>query len=202
MTSTLAKNTCSVKGCGKRELPMYRFPNPKTNGERFRKWVLAANNPRFEQLGDNGIYKKCFVCHNHFKEEDKILNSRLLRKTAVPSQNLPIGPSFATEQGIDAPSPPRPSQSEEDLIFRTPQRELIFMPSSVRKRVTPSACSPSTSAGVFPRSVVQRTLFPSISNGVSSNEEGLGVAPLSVLDSVPITGKLIYYLLRYRLISL
>ena len=91
MTSTLAKNTCSVKGCGKRELPMYRFPNPKTNGERFRKWVLAANNPRFEQLGDNGIYKKCFVCHNHFKEEDKILNSRLLRKTAVPSQNLPIG---------------------------------------------------------------------------------------------------------------
>lgn len=95
MSFTRGSHTCAVHGCNTKQHKMYQFPNPRSNFERFQKWVEAAGNPKFEDLSTHQIFKRGFICRRHFQDSDVRRNgSEKLLRSAVPSLNLPISKPF------------------------------------------------------------------------------------------------------------
>ncbi|VEN58886.1 unnamed protein product, partial [Callosobruchus maculatus] len=79
---------CAVKDCQDRISVRHRFPNPGKFITVFRQWINCIGNEAISHLEPVAVYNNYRVCHAHFTEDDTYTNNRL-KKTAVPSVNLP-----------------------------------------------------------------------------------------------------------------
>ncbi|KAJ3662508.1 hypothetical protein Zmor_006853 [Zophobas morio] len=77
--------TCSVNGCAARVKPIFAFPHPKRGHDRFMAWVKAANKPKFAVLTNVQIYRRGYICFQHFRPEDFVPETQRLRRSAVPT---------------------------------------------------------------------------------------------------------------------
>ena len=79
---------CSVPGCEDKRSFRHTFPHPVKDKARFDKWMEIVSNPKLFNMDPMRVHKNFCVCRQHFTNDDKSRNL-LLKRTAVPSQNLP-----------------------------------------------------------------------------------------------------------------
>ncbi|KAF5306098.1 hypothetical protein FQA39_LY09076 [Lamprigera yunnana] len=87
---------CAVAGCDDRKSSRHRFPNPEKNKSRFDTWISLIANSKPVNLQPLEVYTNYRVCHQHFTMDDKSSNM-YLKRTAVPSQKLPINAAIVSE---------------------------------------------------------------------------------------------------------
>lgn len=67
---------------------LFLFNFSFTDQSRFRRWVAACNDPRFDSLDPMTIHKRYRICRRHFDSECLNGGCRRLLNTAVPSLHL------------------------------------------------------------------------------------------------------------------
>ena len=91
MEAQKTHKTCAIYKCGNRMAPIFRFPHPKRGLDRFMAWVKASNNPKFEGLTNDQIYRRGYICYQHFRAEDYVQGTQRLHQSAVPTILPPRG---------------------------------------------------------------------------------------------------------------
>ncbi|XP_044755114.1 uncharacterized protein LOC123314066 [Coccinella septempunctata] len=87
-------NNCCVPGCMDRVSQRHRFP--KANPTIFTTWLEVINPQNWQELSDEQIYNRYYVCHAHFTKNCHFPGSkRGLTIDAVPTIDVP-GTSFET----------------------------------------------------------------------------------------------------------
>ncbi|XP_044746884.1 uncharacterized protein LOC123308334 [Coccinella septempunctata] len=87
-------NNCCVPGCMDRVSQRHRFP--KANPTLFKTWLEVIKPQNWQELSDEQIYNRYYVCHVHFTKNYHLPGSkRGLTIDAVPTIDVP-GTSFET----------------------------------------------------------------------------------------------------------
>ncbi|XP_044272691.1 uncharacterized protein LOC123016390 isoform X2 [Tribolium madens] len=97
-------NSCCVLQCRSKIRPLFGFPNPNKYWDRFWEWVRVVANPKHESMSADCIWRTQDVCYKHFVSEDFVGRKNKLRKTAVPSVNLPPPNQKSFSAIIDHPA--------------------------------------------------------------------------------------------------
>lgn len=68
-------------------VPLHRFPNPETSGDKFTTWISNIGG-EIAALDYQDIYDNRRVCHRHFEDIHKYPSGRL-SKLAIPLLHIP-----------------------------------------------------------------------------------------------------------------
>ncbi|KAF5287856.1 hypothetical protein FQA39_LY15632 [Lamprigera yunnana] len=105
---------CAVAGCDDRKSSRHRFPNPEKNNNRFDTWISLIANLKLVNLQPLEVYRNYRVYHQHFTMDDKSSNM-YLKRTAVPSQKLPINAAVLSEMQPNIIGTPSTSTFGSDI---------------------------------------------------------------------------------------
>lgn len=79
---------CAVVGCEDKTSPRHRFPDPDRDRNRYNTWVSLTCNMKLMNMDPKRVYANYRICHRHFAERN-IVGNKLLKRTTVPSKELP-----------------------------------------------------------------------------------------------------------------
>lgn len=65
---------------------VHRFPNPRTDFLRLKKWIDLVG---LNKMDPNDVYKKKFICNNHFDEQSFSPGTKRLNAKSCPTLLLP-----------------------------------------------------------------------------------------------------------------
>ncbi|XP_029348605.1 uncharacterized protein LOC115035096 [Acyrthosiphon pisum] len=65
---------------------VHRFPNPRTDFVRLKKWIDLVG---LNEMDPNDVYKKKFICNNHFDEQCFSPGTKRLNARSYPTLLLP-----------------------------------------------------------------------------------------------------------------
>lgn len=109
----MSRNKCCVPGCRVVKddgIPLHRFPDPKSNLEKYMTWVLAIGGLHLLQ-DKKYVYNNLRVCRKHFRAVYLYPNHQLC-KLAIPELQL-----SAQERERAPENLPSTSASQAQLIM-------------------------------------------------------------------------------------
>ncbi|KAF5286992.1 hypothetical protein FQA39_LY16106 [Lamprigera yunnana] len=122
--------------------------DPEKNKSRFDTWTSLIANSKLINLQPLEVYRNYRVCHQHFTMDDKSSNM-YLKRTAVPSQKLPINAAVLSKMQPNIIGTPSTSTFGSDIrkhdVLSTHDQLLskIPVPSTSFQSFSPSFASES-----------------------------------------------------------